>query len=231
MATNKLKPGVAILESTQSLRMPPWGAYETENCQPSRPWKNDQRLSAEQLETLAQWVEADMPEGDSNDAINGERFVAKDLERVDFEGSAQVPIEIEPGDDAFICVVIDPQIEEETWLKGVAFEPENEQLVHHIVLFSDPSRASLELMDENGTYPCFGSSLVPATSHCCVGTLIQPNILPEDHAMRIRPGTLFVMQMHYSPQGGADELSDQTRLRFQYADESPTNEAYLQLNG
>ena len=223
--------GQAILGATQSLRMPPWGAYETDDCQPSRPWKEDQRLSPEQLEILAQWVEADMPAGNPDDVVNGERFVNRGLERVDFEGSAQFPIEVEPGDDAFICVVIDPEIEEETWLKGVAFEPDNEQLVHHIVLFSDPSRASLELMDENGTYPCFGSSLVPGSVTAAWAPGIQPSILPEDHAMRIKPGTLFVMQMHYSPQGGAGELSDQTHLRFQYADESPTREAYLQLMG
>ena len=39
------------------------------------------------------------------------------------------------------------------------------------------------------------------------------------------------MQMHYSPQGGADELSDQTTLRFEYADEPPRYELYLQLMG
>jgi hypothetical protein len=223
--------GTAIVETTHSQRMPPWGAYDTDNCQPSRPWKEDVRLSSEELETLSQWVELEMPEGEASEMVSGELFTPKVLERIDFEGSASIPIDIEPGEDSFICIVIDPEITEETWLKGVEFKPDNEQLVHHVVLFSDPGRESLELMDENGTYPCFGSSLVPGSVTAAWAPGIQPNILPPGHAMRIKSGTLFIMQMHYSPQGGADELTDQTHLRLQYANESPTHEAYLQLMG
>ena len=223
--------GPAIVEATQSRRMPPWGAYESDDCTPSRPWKEDARLSEEELAQLAAWVDAGSPEGDPEAAAEGEPFNARTLEHIDFEGSAQIPVEVEPGDDAFICVVIDPGFEEETWLKGVEFVPDNEALVHHVVLFTDPTRASLELMDEVGTYPCFGSARVPGSVAAAWAPGVQPTVLPEGHAMRFAPGTLFVMQMHYSPQGGANELNDQTRLRFQYARETPTHEAYLQLMG
>ena len=223
--------GTAIVEATHSLRMPPWGAFETEDCSPLRPWRDDQRLSAESLETLAAWVEGDSPAGDPQSSVDGDRFSSTGLSRVDFEGRAQAPLEIPPGEDAFICVVIDPELDEETWLKGIEFSPDNEQLVHHVVLFTDPSRASLDLVNEQGFYPCFGSAQVPGSVASAWAPGIQPAIFPEGHAMRVAPGTLFVMQMHYSPQGGASELTDQTTLRFQYADESPTHEAYLQLMG
>lgn len=223
--------GPAIVEATQSLRMPPWGAFETETCTPSRPWREDQRLSEEELSTLAEWVAAGSPEGDVAHSGPVTPFIPHELERVDFEGRAQASVDVPAGDDSFICVIIDPELTEETWLRGIEFIPDNEALVHHVVLFTDPNRASLELADDSGVYPCFGSPRVPGTVAAAWAPGIQPNVLPVDHAMRIQAGTLFVMQMHYSPQGGADELRDQTTVRFQYADEPPRYEAYLQLMG
>lgn len=223
--------GPAMVEATTSLRMPPWGAYEQDDCNPTRPWKEDLSLTDEQRSILAQWVADGSPEGDMDQVVHGTPLSTGALERVDFEGRAATAIDIPPGQDAFICVVIDPELTEETWLKGVEFIPDNEALVHHVVLFTDPTRASLDLINEQGVYPCFGSAQVPGSVAAAWAPGIQPNVLPKDHAMRIEAGTLFVMQMHYSPQGGATELSDQTTLRFQYADEPPQYEAYLQLMG
>ena len=221
----------AIVEATQSQRMPPWGAFETEDCVPSRPWVDDQRLTDEELSLLATWAATNMAEGESEAAVEGDRFEPGQLSRIDFEGRAKAAVNIPSGEDSFVCVVIDPELSEETWLKGIEFIPDNESLVHHVVLFTDPTRASLDKADETGTYPCFGSAGVPGSVAAAWAPGIQPNIFPEDHAMRIQAGTLFVMQMHYSPQGGADELDDQTTLRFEYADEPPPYEVLLQLMG
>ena len=221
----------AMIEATQSKRMPPWGAFESEDCTPRFGWADDQRLTQTELDLLVQWQEQGKPEGDEDQAIAGTPFETIQLGRIDFEGSAQIPIQVEAGSDDFICVVIDPQITEETWIKGIEFVPDNEALVHHVVLFTDPTRASLEKAGDDGTYSCFGSAGVPGSVAAAWAPGIQPARYPDDHAMRVQPGTLFVMQMHYSPQGGADELSDQTHLRFEYADEAPQYEIYLQLMG
>ena len=60
----------------------------------------------------------------------------------DFEGGAENPVVVEPGQDKFVCVVIDPGLEEETWIKGIEYLPDNKSLVHHIVLFTDPTQSS-----------------------------------------------------------------------------------------
>jgi hypothetical protein len=221
----------AIVEATQNRSMPPWGAFETEDCTPSRPWVDDQRLSEGELERLAGWASTGTLEGDPDQTVEGEPFRANQLSRVDFEGKASAAVEVPPGGDSFVCVVIDPELMEETWIKGIEFIPDNQALVHHVVLFTDPTRASLERMDENGTYPCFGSAGVPGSVAAAWAPGIQPNILPPDHAMRVAPGSLFVMQMHYSPQGGAGDFTDQTTLRFEFADEPPIYEVLLQLMG
>jgi hypothetical protein len=221
----------ALIEATQSKRMPPWGAFESEDCTPRFGWSDDQRLTQTELDLLVQWQEQGKQKGNEEQPVAGNPFTAVELGRIDFEGSATIPIEVEAGSDDFICVIIDPQITEETWIKGIEFVPDNESLVHHVVLFTDPTRASLDKANENGTYSCFGSAGVPGSVAAAWAPGIQPARYPENHAMRVKPGTLFVMQMHYSPQGGAGELTDQTHLRFEYADEEPQYEIYLQLMG
>ena len=221
----------AVVEATQSRRMPPWGAYNSEDCTPRFDWQDDNSLSEQELDWLVQWQEQGQLEGDETQATPFNPPSVVTLDRIDFEGSAQFPIEVEAGSDAFICVVIDPQVVEETWIKGIEIVPDNEELVHHVVLFTDPTQASLELAREDGTYPCFGSAGVPGSIAAAWAPGAKPAYYPADHAMRVAPGTLFVMQMHYSPQGGASELSDQTHLRFEYADQSPLYEVYFQLMG
>jgi hypothetical protein len=53
---------VAIKEEVLSRRMPPWGAVRG-----FREFRNDQSLTAEQLELFSGWVEGGVPEGDAKD--------------------------------------------------------------------------------------------------------------------------------------------------------------------
>ena len=140
----------AIVEATQSRRMPPWGAFDTEDCQPSRPWVDDQRLSDDELAVLSNWSALGAPEGDADNPVAGQPFVANQLGRIDYEGRAGAPVDVPAGQDSFICVVIDPNLTEETWIKGFEFVPDNEALVHHVVLFTDPTRASLDARTRQG---------------------------------------------------------------------------------
>jgi len=53
---------VAIKEEVLSRRMPPWGAVKGFG-----EFRNDQALTAEQLEMITSWVEGGVPEGDVKD--------------------------------------------------------------------------------------------------------------------------------------------------------------------
>jgi hypothetical protein len=53
---------VAIKEEVLSRRMPPWGAVRG-----FQEFRNDQSLTAEQLEMISSWVEGGVPEGDPRD--------------------------------------------------------------------------------------------------------------------------------------------------------------------
>ncbi|MEC9464222.1 MAG: hypothetical protein VX834_00440, partial [Myxococcota bacterium] len=192
---------MAMALAVESRDMPPWGAFETEECSPRFAWQNDHRLSDEEIATVRAWAEAGAPEGNPADGSDEVIMSRTSLPDFDFEGSAALPVTIDGNEDSFICIVIDPGLEEETWLQGVEFIRDNEDLVHHVVLYSDPTRASLDLMNDDGTYTCFGSANVPGqTTIAAWAPGVLPLDLPDNMATRVAPGTLFVMQMHYSPQ-------------------------------
>jgi hypothetical protein len=222
---------MAMAAAVQARTMPPWGAFATDECTPRFQWRDDESLTDAQIATMVAWAEAGAPAGDPADDRTEPAPPKSGLSDWDFEGGAEAPVAVPAGRDKFVCIVVDPGLEEETWIKGIEYLPDNKALVHHVVLFTDPNRASLDLMGEDGTYECFGSAGVPGSTAGGWAPGIGPAVFPDDMAMRVSAGTLFVMQMHYSPQGGAGELADQTRLRFKYADGPPKYEVYTQLMG
>ncbi|MEC8050967.1 MAG: hypothetical protein VX210_09270 [Myxococcota bacterium] len=221
----------AIKASTMNGTMPPYGAKPADDCTPEHNFIGDISLTDEQIETIAAWVDGGAELGEPSDDTSEPVYPVTTLDAFDFEGVPMTPIEVEDGDDSFICVVIDPNFTEETWINGVEVVADNIKLAHHMVLFTDPTRASLDKADENGTYPCFGSAGVPGSVLYAWAPGAAPLDLPADKATRVAPGTLFVMQMHYSPQGGAQSLIDETKLRFRFAPEPPKYEVYMQLMG
>src|SRR2546430_684328 len=45
-------------------RMPPGGAFDTSECKPRLPWKDDRRMSAADIATFSSWVKQGRPPGD-----------------------------------------------------------------------------------------------------------------------------------------------------------------------
>ena len=63
-----LNAAIPMVAATRNRTMPPWGAQETAECKPRHGWRDDKRLSAEEIATLERWVKAGSPEGDPADA-------------------------------------------------------------------------------------------------------------------------------------------------------------------
>ena len=63
------KPYAAdMVLQTQNKVMPPWGAQSTSECTPRFPWKNDVRLSDQELATIKAWHDGGDWEGNPADA-------------------------------------------------------------------------------------------------------------------------------------------------------------------
>jgi len=57
-----------MVKRTSERSMPPWGAFDTDECKPRVPWKDDLRLSDADIAVFDAWNRAGVPEGDPNDA-------------------------------------------------------------------------------------------------------------------------------------------------------------------
>src|SRR5262245_21079767 len=53
-ADAKLAAG-SMVAQTQARTMPPWGAFETDECKPRFGWQDDKRLSEAEIATIAAW--------------------------------------------------------------------------------------------------------------------------------------------------------------------------------
>ena len=75
---------VAIKEEVLSRRMPPWGAVKGFG-----DFRNDQALSAEQLELITQWVDGGVPEGNPQEQL-AETKIPDTLSASSFESGIAV---------------------------------------------------------------------------------------------------------------------------------------------
>lgn len=221
----------AMAAAVEAGTMPPWRAIETDECQPRLPYKDDLRLTDDEKALLSSWAEAGAPEGDPAKA--GPLPEAPDLAlaRVDQELWPEIPYSSSGEDDEFLCFVLDPGLDQTRWLTGLQVQPGNAEVVHHVLVFTDPDGRSLDLADEEGRYECFGSPGISNTS--LVGAWAPgavPMNPPEGAGIEVAAGSLMVMQVHYHPRGQAAD-PDQTTIQLRWEDEEPARKAVLALLG
>lgn len=225
-----------IVSATASRQMPPWGAGESDECQPRLGFKNDLRLSDAELDTLQTWHDNGAPEGtptaeaakgDGNDAAPP----TPTLEGVTHTLVPDAGFTTEGVSDDFICFVMEVDTSTDTYLQGVQFNPGNALVTHHALLYIDYSGDSRGFADENGQYACFGSpgdvdgALIAAWAP---GGL--PLQLPANAGMDVPAGSVFVMQMHYHPTGIQPE-TDATTVDLALTSDKPEWTAATTLIG
>ena len=221
----------AVADATSAGRMPPWGAQETDECTPPAPWKDDLRLTAEQIATIRAWADGGAPQGDRASAAPLPsppelRLTSADQELVPVEGYVA-----SGSEDEFVCFSMDPGRSQTSWIQGIQINAGNAAVVHHALVFLDPERASEGQAGDQGWYPCFGGAGIDNVE--LVGAWAPgsvPFVPPADSGIRVEAGSRFVVQIHYHPLGEpADE--DLTTVSIDWADVEPTYEAQLALVG
>ena len=221
----------AMAGAAADRRMPPWLAEDTDTCAPPLPWKHDRRLTDAEIATLQAWAAAGAPEGDAASAAPLDPVVPLALEGVSATVEPLAPFTTEGEADEFICFTLDPQLDADVWLTGVEVVPDNEAVVHHALVFTDPDGESLDVAGADGAYPCFGGPGIGNTGLVAAWAPGAPPMeLPADAGMPITAGSRLVMQVHYHP-SGAVAAPDRTALRLRYTTAAPAHEAGLALIG
>lgn len=221
-----------LLRAAMDLRiMPPWGAEETEECEPRFPFKDDVRLSDEELALFGSWVEADTPEGDPASAAPLPHPPSLELE--DPGVSLSLPdVAVDSGADSFLCFSLDPGFTEDAWVTATQVVPGNTAIVHHVLTYLDTTGESAALAGESGFYDCFGGPGLSETT--LLGAWAPGGVpfrAPEGVAMTIPAGSRLVVNVHYHPTGAGNEVDSGTRVDLALSADEPQYDGQIILLG
>ncbi len=188
-----------ILEVISDNRMPPWSANPAHG-----QFANDPRLSEREIETLKAWVVNGMPEGDPADLPEPPKFAEgwkipkPDQVLTMAPEPFQVPAQ---GVVDYQRFVVDPGWEEDKYIYAAEARPENRSVVHHILVFVIPPNA--ERIELNQVLVGYAPGSLPIH-------------LKDGLGMKIAAGSKLVFELHYTPNGVAQD--DLSSVGFIFAD-------------
>ena len=223
------KPWVHEIKSAvEAGYMPPWKPVAGHG-----EFVGERRLSADEINLIARWVDAGAPEGEADDLPEPLVFDPDwALGEPDFVIQTPAFAPDPDGDDEYRCfsVAIPAEITQLSHITGIEIQPENRKIVHHLILFNDPQSESIGLeaasADGKPGYECFGSARISGNSlNFAADSYLfgawapgaSPALTPEGSGFLIRPGSHIAVQMHYHPDG--TEQSDSTRIGLHFSDE------------
>ncbi|MEE2751163.1 MAG: hypothetical protein VX519_07020 [Myxococcota bacterium] len=219
-------------DSTPPYVMPPFGARDTEECTPPAPWRDDPRPTDAELALFEEWIEADTPEGDPDTAASLPTPETESLSGDNIETYTIAGASLEEGDleDQYLCFPIPLGHTVESWITGLEVLPDNKDITHHAVVFTDPNGEATDMAGDDGSYDCFGSAGVSDTTVLFAWAPGgQPLDLGQHMGAHIPVGGQLVLQMHYHPTGSAAE--DASQLAVRMTDTQPEKTAEMRVFG
>ena len=202
-----------IADVTRSRQMPPW--------QPEPGFVHfagERRLTETEIRTLSRWAMGGAPEGASPvprpPALPdpGQWKLGEPDLVVELPEPFNVPAE---GPDVYQCFVVPMNLPGDRNVRAVEFLPSNRRVVHHALMFTDASR-----IRRQPSYPCFGTiGLLPTTGLGGWSPGNGPIQLPEGAAVPVTQGSRLVTQIHYHPNGKADQ--DKWKVGFYFTKDAP----------
>ncbi len=225
----------AIATQTTARSMPPFGARKTDECAPRLPFMDDVTLTDDEISMLRRWLDAGAPEGDPAKAPAPVALSSPPgLSTVTHTLKPAKPYEVVASrKDEFRCFVLDPGFTEDAWISGVDVVPQNSRVTHHVVVYVDEQRESLERVGGKvgDSYPCFGGPDLKDTNLLAAWA---PGARAMDFgdraAVKVKKGSLIVSQVHYHPLADSTE-SDQTALALNRLPKQPEWQAIVALIG
>lgn len=209
--------------------MPPWGAQDTDECAPARPFREDLRLSDADKALLQDWINNDMPLGDPARALPVPEAPKLELDAPDvsemFATSFMVPNNTH---DLFECFVLDPHITQTSWITAAQVTPGNPKVAHHALVFLDKNAES-EALATDGHFPCFSNPDIDVSLVAAWAPGAVPATMPASAGIPIKPGARLVVQMHYH---AAETVEvDRSSVQLQMTTTQPEYEAQIALVG
>jgi hypothetical protein len=208
-------------------KMPPFLAADTADCKPRFGFKDDLRLSSDQIALFKRWNDAGCPEGDPNTAAPLPTPPVLELTDADVSATIPGPITIDGNQDRFVCYSLAPDLTplaasgaeaallgDRVLIDAAQVHPGNAKIVHHVLVYTDATGQSAALAGDKGYYDCFGGPQLDSP-----GLLMAwapgatPIMAPDGVAMAVPSKGRLVMQVHYHPTG-APEVDSATSVQL-----------------
>jgi hypothetical protein len=204
-----------ILEVVESRRMPPWKPVEGHG-----EFAGTRRMEPEEIATFKTWVEQGCIEGAAKDLPPVPKFPEGwALGEPDLVVTMAEPFTVPAeGPDLFRAFALPLGLTEDRYVRAVQFRPANRQVVHHAMLFLDPTPESRR-KDETDPAPGFpgltigfGALVGGALATWTPGDV--PKFFPDGMGREVKKGSDLVLQVHFNPIGKAVEEKVQVGLWF-----------------
>ena len=210
-----------IKPAVSSREMPPSNADNSGSC---GSFGNARWLTAAEIATLSDWVDAGTPRGTGPATLEvpqPEQLAPADVDATLDIGGDYLP-DAGRADD-YRCFVVDPGLPADKLLVAYEVVPGEPRVVHHAVLYvlaTDEAAADAAVLDaaEAGLgYTCFGGARVDGTATVAAWAPGTPvTRYPAGTGVRIPGGRKAVLQIHYNLAEGV--LPDHTRIRLHLVD-------------
>lgn len=213
--------------------MPPWHAD-----MPRGTFLNERGLTEEEKNTIFRWVANGSPKGDPNDmppAPEYPRGWSIGTPDVVFEMPEEYHV---PADDVvqYEYFYIPTNFSEPKWVQAIEVRPGNRNVVHHVLVRykakpNAPRSPVLKLNPEISTLPKSAPGLRPQRADNIPSRLLatyapgtNPQVFRPGTALRLEPGGVLELQMHYTS-AGQDE-TDRTRVGMIFSKDPSPREVY-----
>lgn len=201
--------------------MPPFHA-----AGPIGRYQFDPRLTEEEIETVARWVDRGAPRGNpahlppanvwpSDEWILGEPdLILRPKQAFTISRS---PEEMGKVKETLVLIDLNHEFDEDVYIEALEFRPDNLRIVHHAVLNTLkagailPAQGDYNVLQWEGKIDKSIASLVPGS---------PPATAPNGFPYEIGKGTRIALQAHYviPAESEKNEESDSTSIGIHYAD-------------
>jgi thiol-disulfide isomerase/thioredoxin len=205
-----VKHARTMKEVTQQKRMPPWHVDPRFGH-----FANDRRMSKDEIETLAAWVDGGMAKGDDKDLPKvidwpeGWTHGKPDLV-ISMPEEFEVPAD---GSLPYKQYTIDPKFTEDKWVRIAEGLPGSPSVVHHLVVYI------LKPGQQQPFSPDGNIQILVGWAPGDLGT-----VCPPESALRIPKGSTLRFEMHYTPNG--TKTKDRSKVGITFADKPPKFEYF-----
>jgi hypothetical protein len=199
-----------IREVLQECRMPPWFADPRYGH-----FANDRSLRAADKNAVLAWIDAGLPRGDDKEMPPARVFestwsIGKPDIVLTMPNAYSVPADMPKNGIPYQRFRVATNFKEDRWVESAETRAGATQVVHHIIVFVVPPGEEF--------YP--GNPQTPVLSGTAPGDM--PLILPAGMAKKVPAGSDLIFEMHYTPNGVAQQ--DRSSVGLIFSKEAPKYE-------